>query len=272
MKIDLISVHYNNPGITEKFLTSILNQDSIGDFDIKVYLVDNASDQKNLKSLEIIIKSFSDKLDIILIKNKENLGYFSGMNKGLVKSTSRHTPYKIISNNDIQFKQDFLIVLKGLFFEKECFVIYPDVISSDGMHQNPRVINSISNFRKLSYKLYFANYFFAFFINLFIGFLKNEKELNRKGFKNEMKIHLGVGACMVLASSFLSKIKKLDDRVFLWGEEVLLSNQVKEEGGYQYYFPKLKIFHSEHSTVSKFSSKKKYDLMKVSYKIYKNYL
>lgn len=273
MKIDFISVHYNNPRIIEKFFSSILNQDLLNEFDIKIYMVDNASEKNNKKNLKKIIKSYSYKLNITLLESNENLGYFPGMNRGLSQSNYRQTPFKIICNNDIEFRKDFLSVLRNHTFEKRCFAIYPDVISPDGSHHNPRVINSVSIFRKFSYRIYFMNYFLAFFINLFFGLLSNRKESkNRFGYEKESKIHLGVGACIILSDSFLSRIEKLDDRVFLWGEEVLLSHQIRQEGGYQYYFPNLKIFHEEHSTVSGLSSKKKYDLMQASYRIYKNYL
>jgi GT2 family glycosyltransferase len=87
-----------------------------------------------------------------------------------------------------------------------------------------------------------------------------------------MRIKRGIGACYVLTPRFFDHHKKLDDRVFLWGEEALLSNQVESVGGCTLYDPEIKITHCESASVRFIEKRARYEIVKASYKIYKKFL
>lgn len=58
----------------------------------------------------------------------------------------------------------------------------------------------------------------------------------------------------------------------MWGEEALLSNQVQSVNGKILYVPKLVVEHFESGTVKKMLTRNKYEIVRQSYKIYREYL
>ena len=87
-----------------------------------------------------------------------------------------------------------------------------------------------------------------------------------------MKIKRGIGACYVLTPCFFQHYQRLDDRVFLWGEEALLSHQVESAGGSTLYDPSIRVIHCESASVRFIQKRERYEIVKASYKIYKPYL
>ena len=107
-------------------------------------------------------------------------------------------------------------------------------------------------------------------INVFGGKTpeKHSEELHNK----QMIINRGIGACYFLTDSFFEHYEQLDDRVFLWGEEALLSHQVEIVDGKILYAPSLVVEHAESGTVKKMLTRDRYERVKQSYKIYREYL
>jgi len=156
-------------------------------------------------------------------------------------------------------------------------VICPDVLTSDGVHQNPHLIKKISKLKKLKNEIYYKNYYMTktlIFINKFIKKLLNKEIANHKNFfiNKKMKIRMGIGACYVLTPNFFKYFDLLNNEVFMWGEEAVFANQIESVMGEVMYIPDLKVFHEESVTVKNLNSKKRFYMVKDSYKKYKKYL
>ena len=87
-----------------------------------------------------------------------------------------------------------------------------------------------------------------------------------------MEIHIGYGACYVLTRNFFNYYSKLDDSIFLYGEEVLFGNQIRSVNGIMVYLPNLKVKHFEHATSRNIESKVNYKITLDAYYKYKCYL
>jgi len=74
-----------------------------------------------------------------------------------------------------------------------------------------------------------------------------------------------------LTPKFFSRCGYLDDSVFMWGEEMLLTHQVEMAKGKIIYDPALYVLHLESASVSKITSRKTYEMSKESFQVYKNY-
>ena len=85
-------------------------------------------------------------------------------------------------------------------------------------------------------------------------------------------IHMGIGACYVLRRNFFEHYSRLDDSVFLYGEEALLAGQLEAVGGKMYYDAALVVHHAESATLSRLPSKTTYDFAKASYPKYRSFL
>lgn len=268
-EIYFITVNYNDSQHTINYVGSI-NKLIISKEKINIIIVDNNSKSDDFS---ILNSRFKHEKNIILIRNKNNLGYFKALNVGIGRVKHKRGKIFVVSNNDIQFDKNFLIQLANIQYSKDTLIISPNVITKNGIHQNPHYITRVSKTRKLMYNFYFKNYYLGQIIYFFAQIYKKIfLPRNKNNYNKYLHIYMGIGACYIIKDIFFEYYKKLDDRVFLWGEEALLANQVKQVNGKILYAPNLIVYHAESGSVKKIPSKLQYNITKDSYKIYKKYL
>ncbi|WP_299873345.1 glycosyltransferase family 2 protein [uncultured Cocleimonas sp.] len=262
-----IMVNYNGASDTIKCVESILSQQT-SLFKSKIIIVDNASETEDIEA----IKDFCGENEFIeIIESSSNIGYFPAFNIAidnyyneiLEKSTS-----VIICNNDLVFDKNFLSLYFAKKYSSDTLVISPNVITFDGVKQNPHVLKRFSPLRKLIYKVYFNSYP----MSLFIRFVtKMRRSYSKPPIEHDsMFIYQGIGACYILPIVFFKKIRRLDDRVFLGGEEALLSDQVLKASGKNFYDKELLVLHAEGASFKKSTSRWRYEQSKKSYLIWKD--
>ncbi|WP_211472315.1 glycosyltransferase family 2 protein [Collimonas humicola] len=271
MKVLFICVNFNGALVTEKFVASVqqLSNSHVG-LHADSVVIDNASENSDYSALSEIVKKYEN---VKLIRSDKNLGYFGGLNLGLINSDLHDYDYVMVGNNDLTFSPDFLSELSSRNYEPDVCVIAPNVITLDGYHQNPHCLGRVSGFRKFLYRLYFTDYRIAHLLTLVAGKLKASQggRRNDAAFESQ-NIHMGIGACYILPKAFFRHYARLDDSVFLYGEEALLAGQVMAVGGKTYYDHKLIVSHAESATLSKLPSKTTYEFAKESYPKYRSFL
>lgn len=274
MRFCFIAVNYNGSAHTKRYLESVRRMHrSEGDV-IRTIIVDNNSISKDLEDLrDMTLERFGEQLLPLPV----NVGYFKGLNAGIDACGGvQEYDYLIVGNNDLEFDQFFLSELRTCVIGENAQVLAPDVTTLDGRRQNPLAIRKLPMWQKLRSDLYFSNYYLAQllrFLNSIYKWMRPSRKVMADNMHNEpMPINRGIGACYVLTPAFFSKNKRLDDRVFLWGEEALLSNQVESTGGQIIYCPALKVTHCESASVRFVESRARYEIVKTSYKIYRDYL
>lgn len=271
MKVGFVFTNYNNSHYTRQVIYSI----SLNDYwdDSFVVIVDNKSEMQDVELLKSIKQDYPS---IELILNKENSGYFNGLNIGInfLREKYHDLEHIVIGNNDLFFPVDFVKKLnsKKFIFEKYP-VISPDLITLDGIHQNPHVIEKISKFRELIYDIYYTNYYFS----VLIGYLANitKKVTVRRDHEQHrtaQTIYQGYGACYILSPLFFTNFVALDAPVFLMGEEFFLSKQLESKGFKIYYDPDFLVNHHDHATMGKLQKKKLWSISRDSHKIYRAYV
>lgn len=264
MKIAFTCVNYNNHEVTFEYIQNV--KIICKNIDFRIIVVDNASNDTDLITLE---KFLLDHPDVILIKSSRNEGYFKGLNLGISWAIKNgFNEFQVIGNNDIKLHDDFISNLRSIKLNENELVIAPDVITRNGIHENPHVIKRVSQLRKVAYSIYYSNYYLARIINCFYS-----TERKPKSFDPQRKhIYMGIGAVYILTPYFFRHFNKLWDDLFLYGEEALFAGQIASVDGKILYEPLLKCDHNESSTTSKLGSKKKYNIVKESYLIYRKYL
>jgi GT2 family glycosyltransferase len=270
--IHFIAVNFNSAEFTRKYIESIAGLDP-SSFRARVTIVDNAS---NPEDREKLARACAGREDVRLVWNTENMGYFRALNVGIAgvdrPGGETEGPLFVIGNNDLVFRHDFLTGLEKIRYDENTLVLAPDVVTSDGYHQNPHCRTRLSRLRKLGLRLYFLNYYFGKAIYWLRKRMNTYGGEKGQDYRTAQYIHMGIGACYVLTDNFFRKIEKLDDRVFLYGEEALLSNQVHSRGGKILYDPGIVVFHAESKTVSKYPGREIYEISRESYKVYAPYL
>ncbi len=262
-------VNYNGSKDTIKLLKSIDMLERCN-ASLHVIIIDNNSEESD----KVAIKQFISNLEgVTLLESRENVGYFPAFNLGLNHIREELPITVLLCNNDLIFEKDFLKIYLEKNYNKDAFVVSPNVITLNGVHQNPHLVSKIGMKRKIINEIYFSHYYAAKLLKKISGGLGSlRKQYKKNNSENSQYIHMGIGACYILRPVFFKYIKKLDGRIFLGGEEALLAGQLSKTPGKIYYDSSLVVHHAEGVSFSKMSTRWRYEISKKSYSIYKEYL
>ena len=244
---------------------------------LEAIIVDNKSSDADLAK---VTDSVAQRPFARLLTLDHNPGYFTGLNAGIDKVRKNKETFLIVGNNDLKFAPDFLTRLIEIPYENDDLVIAPNIVTLEGRRQNPHVIANVPTLELIKARIYFSNYYVGQASSIINGVLRSLRRKLHSGSINfrpapdpgRMKIKRGIGACYVLTPYFFHHHQRLDDRVFLWGEEALLSHQVESVGGSTLYDPSIKITHCESASVRFIEKRERYEIVRTSYKIYRQYL
>ncbi len=272
MKTGFVFTNYNNSHYTRQVVDSISLNGNWND--CKVVIVDNKSEPIDIQLLKQIIEDYPS---VKLILNEDNIGYFKGLNVGIkyLRDNFPELDVIVIGNNDLVFPADFIDKLKINKANLDKYaVISPDLITLDGVHQNPHVIEKISKIREFIYDIYYTNYYFSLTISYMAKLTKRFTDRKRKDEKQSeiaQTIYMGYGACYILTAMFFKNFDLLWAPTFLMGEEFFLSKQLEEKNLKIYYEPAIAVNHHDHATVNKIPGKKFWKISSDSHKIYRRH-
>lgn len=268
-KIIFICVNFNNWEYTKKFCESLLCQRGSGsDFLVRCSIVDNSSNKQDSENL----RPFSSEYDWIdYVVAPRNLGYFGGLNYGLDRVENDEGDYLVICNNDVTVDSEFCSRLSSKKYAINIFAVCPDVITADGLHQNPHLSNKIGWFRRFKLDLYFSHYYVARLLAMILRLVRPVKTSPPQPTVG-CEIHMGIGAIYVLTSEFLKRFKKLNFPHFLYGEEAYFSDQIHSAGGILWFDPDLRVLHAESASLSKVPKRIAYEYARSGYRSYRRML
>lgn len=266
--IYFVVVNFNNFSYTEKLCRSLIQQNGKDTcFRIECIVVDNSNDKKDSNKLNDYCNNFDW---IKVVTCPDNPGYFGGLNRGLLEV--KESRYVVIGNNDLEFQPDFCAKLMSNSYKSSHFVICPDVVTIDGVHQNPHVLKRTNWLRRLKFDLYFSHYLIAILLTSISKLSKRRDNTNSKLIDAACEISMGVGACYVLTTAFLDKINSLFFPGFLYGEEACLAWQVRDVGGVIWFDPDLVVKHAESVSCSLLPSRVAYEFGREAYWGYRHLL
>lgn len=264
--ISFICVDYNSFLFTKKFCESLLSQRGLDDlFKVKLVVVDNFAFNTTNRELENYCREI-DWIEYVL--SASNLGYFGGLNLGLERTLKHNSKYVVICNNDLEFDVLFCAKLIAKNYDETVQAVCPDVVTIDGVHQNPHRLVPITRLGVLAFDFYFSSYVMSkilIALKRSYCYFKPKKYKLQRLYTSLVPVHQGVGAIYILTKAFLDENTKLFFPFFLYGEEVLISWQIHSSGGVLVYDPDLVVKHAESATLSKLPTKKTYGFARDSY-------
>jgi hypothetical protein len=152
-------------------------------------------------------------------------------------------------------------------------VISPDIITLDGVHQNPHVISKIGKFREFIYNLYYANYYLAIAIRRVAKLTRKFTDRQDETHHNvAQEIYQGYGACYVLGPLFFRYLEELWAPSFLMHEEYFLSKQLSDKGLSVYYEPAIRVQHCCHGAMATITGRKAWEAARAAQKIYRQHV
>lgn len=243
LDLEIIIVNYNSQFWLKKTL------DTLHEFylsrtktKVAVTVVDNGSEDDSIK---IVTKEFNW---VNLIALKENVGYAAANNKALLETQAE---YVMLLNSDVEFTDhsNLDLLLAVMDENQEIGVISPRVEFTDGgidpaCHRgepNPWV--SLTYFTKLS-SLFPNKQIFA------------EYHQTYKNLRQAHEIDACSGAAMIVRSSAMQKVGVLDERFFMYAEDLDWCKRFREAGYVVYYFPEVTLIHHKYKSGIKNASQK----------------
>lgn len=228
MVASIIILNYNTFALTSECIRSVIVQTKKVAYE--VILVDNASTQCNADEF---LQEFPN---IKLIKSQTNGGFAYGNNLGIKESIG---DYILLLNSDTILQEDSIgKCIDFLHSQKSIGVLGCRMTYSDG-----KIQNTARKFRSISWEL--LDLFR--FIPLFMPYKQRAKLMLGKYFHHNEVIEAEWlnGAFFLFPRNIMNELpdKKLDDRFFMYGEDQLWCEQIKNMGYRNIFYPNTTIIH-----------------------------
>lgn len=226
MQLSVIILNYNVRYFLEQCVLSV--QKATQDFNAEIIVVDNNSPDD---SCQMIKERFPD---VILIENKENLGFPKGNNIGVQIASGQ---YICILNPDTVVAEDtFEKILAFAKSKNDLGIVGCKLIDGTGkfLPESKRGIPTpFVAFTKI-FSLYkiFPN------IKSFGKYYASHINENQTG-----KVEILVGAFMLMKKNLYEEIRGFDERYFMYGEDIDLSFSALKKGKSNYYFHETTVIH-----------------------------
>jgi GT2 family glycosyltransferase len=272
-KIAFVVVNYRCAPSTIDFVQSIRLLARDEETKLQVVVVDNSGEHGDYEHLKAHFGEIHDDfIAIDVVRSPNNLGYFEGLNVGLDLVAKMRPDFVMVGNPDLVLDHHFLKNLRDAKYSPDCFVISPAIVTTDGQAQNPQYRNELGFLHRFVLRAYFHSYPLARAILKLKKWAGVRSASRIQASADMVPIFMGHGSCYVLTQAYFANLRRLPRRVFLFGEEALLSEVVFLYGGRIFYDPNLRVVHAEHTTTGQMPAKSAYKIAQASYRIYRRYL
>lgn len=155
--IFFLIVNYQGSKDTVAFIKNINSSVKKGDV-VRIIIIDNKSDKKDIQYIKLSIENYNN---VSLLELDSNVGYFPAFNVAIDVIRDYLPATVILCNNDLTINPNFIDRYLVRDYLEDVFVVAPNVITLNGVHQNPLCLRKVSMKRKILYKMYFSSYTIA---------------------------------------------------------------------------------------------------------------
>ena len=248
---------YNNEKEIIGFAGSLLKQ-SIADR-IQLLVTCNAC-----KDPESFRKELLEVLPSALVfEPGKNLGYLNGCLYG-VKECGQDFSWVMVSNTDIEFKEtDFFEKLTGKVRD-DIWCISPDIVlSATGVHQNPFLSERPSKKKIMIWKTAFSN---RFLYRLYFKLSDLKPRKPQRGSLKSRYVYAVHGSCFMFRKECVEKILPVCNNIFMYGEELLVAEIVRQNGKKAFFNASVGIIHNENQVTGTIGMDRKQKWFKNSFR------
>lgn len=263
-KAVVITVNYRCALSTLEFVASLGNANEFSE--VHVVIVDNASVEENASKIR---RAIEDLPNVELLQSSRNKGYFGaarfGLNYYLAKDSNLPS-WVIVCNHDTLIKDQ-------RFFEKlftcdpaTVGVLAPRITTSEqGLDQNPFMKKRPGGWRQFTMRFQSS----AYPLGVTWDWLSRQKAAIKsrvpswvsrsKRNAGRQAIYAAHGAFMIFSRRFFEAGCKLDDSLFLYGEEISVAEMCRAVCLPIIYEPALSVVHNEHQSVGNGMTRRMFD-------------
>lgn len=248
MKIAYVILHYLAGTDTQECARSILEATKDSCHSTHVVIVDNGSPNESYSQL---VRTFEADPRVTLLQSKENLGFARGNNLGFAYAKDQlYADFIVMLNNDtILSQKDFNEILVTKYEQTGYGVLGPDIVTADGLHQNPgnKQSWSLAELRSMRLKKRIRNLLTYVNLDGFVSsIIERSKEIYRKQpLEKDVPNTILHGACWIFSPCYIEKFDGICPDTFLYMEEDILKLYADHYGFLMLYTYELKLFHKE---------------------------
>lgn len=238
--LSIIIVSWNSQEWIHRCLSSVFSQTS--DLAIEVIVVDNASEDK---TVQWIMNTFPQ---VAVLANTTNRGFAAAVNRGMQAAKGKYVCWL---NPDTEIQDRALEQLVALMEADETIgIAAPQLHNADGSTQaSVRRFPTWKDQSMIVLKLH--------------ALWPDAKALSRYlardfDYTRQQDVEQVMGACMVVRRALVDLIGSLDNRFFIWFEEVDFCYRTKTQTSYRtVYVPSAHVLHSGGDSFDKVAPGKK---------------
>jgi len=226
LDLSIIIVNYNTKDLLEACLKSI--SQNTHNILYEIVVVDNHSKDSSVLMIE---GKFSA---VKLIKNKSNMGYSKANNQGINISQGR---YILLLNSDTEVKNDALNkAVKFMDENRDIGICGLKLLNADGSIQL-----SCRNFPTFSTAIFNR---YSIITRLFPDNTFSKEYLLSDWDHNSIRdVDWVSGACMMIRRKVIESVGFLEEKFFMYSEDVDLCFRAKEKGWRVTYYPYSEMMH-----------------------------
>lgn len=224
--LSVIIINYKTPSLLKQCVKSIKKNTPSCDYNIIV--VDNNSEDGSAEMIE------DDFADVVLIANKENLGFPRAVNQAIRKSKSK---YILLLNPDITVLKGSLDTMMKYMDEHESIAVL-----------GPKLINPNGSIQYSCFK-WFTSPRVALYRRTPFGKLTGKKEMIDDflmadwDHKTGREVAWILGSCMMVSRKAIDQVGLMDERFFMYMEDVDWCRRFWKNGWKVYYYPEVEVVH-----------------------------
>lgn len=254
MDVSILILNYNTCQLTMDCIYSVLASET--EYRYEIILIDNHSSDA---SVEVLSRTFPS---LRLIANTENVGFAKANNQGIRASQGR---YVLLLNSDTEVRADTL----------QTMIAYMDARPHIGASGCKVLLadGSLDKACKRGLPTPSASFYYMFgFSRLFPDNPKyNQYQLGFLDPDEEHPVDCLVGAFMLVRSETIREVGMLDERFFMYGEDLDWCYRIKQAGWAIRYYPRTFILHYKGASSSDRSLKLIYEFHRAMVVFYRKH-
>lgn len=283
MRVAFVILNWNQFEITKRAIESILRYENSKENTFVV--VDNGSNEEiRVKLVEYFRENkwnifYEEEIDTLgnhsnlptLILNSHNYGYAKGNNIGLKYVKRVGFRYAFVMNNDVILTEKVSSVLIDVLEKNpKGAVVGPKVVGPDGKSQGPFWKPGLFDY--FLFPVFYPLIYPLFKLRIFLynNFINNSCRKN-----GYVQVYRLMGCFMLIDLEKIEKVGWFDENTFLYAEELILSEKLKEKGYKTFYTNSVEVFHEHEISTKNFFGEKRLKMLIESdlyyFKTYRGY-
>lgn len=229
-KIGIVLLHYIDKKLTGQCLVSVKKLKK-KDFELEVVIVNN-NPQEDLTDLK---KKFQD---FLFLEAEKNLGFTGGNNLGIKKALGDGANFVFLVNNDALLDKDLLVQLfKLASLDNQIGILGPKIYFAPGYEFHKERYKPTERGKVIWYaggKIDWENV---------LSSHQGVDEVDKGQYDKQAETDFVSGCAMLVRKEVFEKVGLLDERYFLYLEDLEFCQRAKRAGFKIVYAPKTKLWH-----------------------------